>query len=207
MPGSRPSCWPPEAHSLVTLLNVYLQADVEDHRACDVEIREVHPQLPSQLEEGEQGAREPLAKDPIRGGGCCRVWGLDGQGQRSRRRSHGPVIASCPAPGAEVHRRLCRPRSNGQDQRARVAKRPPGSLAPPAAAASSCAVLGGRALRPFLSASPSGIYHLERTQWKIGNRMCYVTSTNSRSPYFHFKVKLHNCPKSTQFVRAKDGSN
>lgn len=55
------------------------------------------------------------------------------------------------------------PGSNGQDQRAGVAKRPPGSPAPPAAAASSCAVLGRRALRPFLSASLSGIYHLERT--------------------------------------------
>lgn len=100
---------------------MYLQADVEDHRARDVEIREVHAQLPGQLEEGEQGAGEPFAEDSIWAGGPGRAGGAEGQGRRSRRGGHESGVAAPLGHRSESHPGSCRPPTNGRDGEGRSA--------------------------------------------------------------------------------------
>uniref|UniRef100_A0A8C5SP45 Uncharacterized protein n=1 Tax=Laticauda laticaudata TaxID=8630 RepID=A0A8C5SP45_LATLA len=43
--------------------------DVEHHRSHEVQVREIDAELPSQVEEDEEGPRQPFAKDAVGAGG------------------------------------------------------------------------------------------------------------------------------------------
>uniref|UniRef100_A0A8C3XSM6 Uncharacterized protein n=1 Tax=Chelydra serpentina TaxID=8475 RepID=A0A8C3XSM6_CHESE len=93
----------PEREELVTppLPRIHLQPDVEHHGGHDVEIGEVDPELPGQVEEDEEGPGQPLAEDPV-GPGGGRLREPSSQGGQSRRHIHpaptGPSDCTAPTP-------------------------------------------------------------------------------------------------------------
>jgi hypothetical protein len=83
-------------------LNVNLQAHTEHRGSHDVGVGEVDMQTPSQVEEDEQCAGQPLAEDPI-GAGSSLALQPDSQAQQSRqhietRTPYRPSVLRRPGP-------------------------------------------------------------------------------------------------------------